>query len=334
MQASIARTALISILRRLRTQMPPRLKSFPAFVYLKRVLDSERTMFGYCDCVLNDLHNVEDVIKGKVLIDAGCGAGVFSVMLSLMGATTVYAVDYLEDCVELASWVAEIAEAKNISVIRADIGGLRLPEGSIDGVFSIEALSHYRNPGAFIEVAGRRVRRGGFLVIRDGNNGASWATRERTQRIWYGYENVREPCTIGGHTKSQGCYLDARKKIIREAFASLPDTDVESYGEKSFGYSRDEVIEVVKQFLRGRWDAQSQYASGKCPLDPETDTYMEKVFNPLEVREELMRHGFRSKVYSVGPARSSLRILRWLWEAISPVTIYSPRAFRIVALRQ
>ena len=89
---------------------------------------------------------------------------------------------------QMADFLVKIAGLNNIEVIHSDIGELRLPEKSVDGILSIEAISHYRNYKSFLKMASKVLRNNGFLVIRDGNNGASPRIRKMTYKIWDIYD--------------------------------------------------------------------------------------------------------------------------------------------------
>jgi len=79
--------------------------------------------------------------------------------------------------------IVDIAGLKNVTVMQCDIAELDLPEKSVDGILSIEAISHYRNPNAFLDKASRLIKSDGFLVISDGNNAASQKIKKMTLRF-------------------------------------------------------------------------------------------------------------------------------------------------------
>lgn len=323
----------LSILDSLKKTENEYIKRLDSYKYVKNALTSESTGLRYFNGKINDIRYVKDSIKGKVIIDGGCGSGAFSVILSLLGAKKVYAIDYLADCIELTKFMINIANLDNVEVIHNDIIELDLPEKSIDGIFSIEAISHYRNYESFLEMASRVLKKGGFLVIRDGNNAASPHIRKKTFKTWDVFENYPKATTIFGHQKGDTCYLDMRKEIIKNEFSNLSQDEIEKFAKYTFAYSRDKIVKVIKQFIEGNFSLKSEYSYGKCPLDPETDCYMERLFNPIDLKHELRNYGFKSKIKSNGPARRDLRVLRYFWELLSPITIFLPRGFQIIAIK-
>lgn len=300
----------------------------------KHTISNKLTGIKHLYTMLNDTRYVKDRIKGKVIMDAGCGAGTFSVLLGLLGAQKVYAVDYYTDCIDSTNFLAKSANLDNIETIESDIGELKLPANSVDGIFSVEAISHYRHYDAFLEIAGRITRKDGFLIIRDGNNGASPSVRRKNYRLWDVFENYPGAISLYGHSKGETCYLDQRKEIIREQFPELSPEQVTEYASFTFGYAKETIIEAVNQFMRNNFSQKSEFRRGVCPLDPILDTYMEYLFNPKELKRELAQYGFKARVISSGPARSDLRWLQAIWEWLSPITIYSPRGFQIVANKE
>ncbi|MDN3513894.1 MAG: class I SAM-dependent methyltransferase [Candidatus Brocadia sp.] len=333
MDIKAVETKFINILKNLKKNEDRFERCLGGYSYIQRHLQSEQTMFKYFYDLLNNTKYIRNSIEGNTLIDAGCGSGAFSLLLSLLGSKKVYAVDFLPECTEMAKEMVRIAEQDNIEVIQSDVGNLSMPEGSIDGIFSIEAISHYRDYKTFFIMASKSLKHGGFIVISDGNNGTSPSIRKKTYKIWDIFENHRGAITIEGHTKGDECYFDARKQIIRSEFPTLSETEVETFAKYSFGYSQKKVIEAANKFKRGDFSMKSEYSYGKCPLDPVTDCYMEKLFNPGDLKKELSVYGFKSRVYSVGPAKKSLRLLNHLWELLTPLTIYLPRAFKIIAIK-
>ena len=321
----------ISTLKALRETDNAHIKELDAYKYVKDCLVSENMMSNHFYSGLNDIHYVRKDIAGKTLIDAGCGAGSFSILLSLLGANKVYAVDFIPDCLEMTEAMAGFAGLDDIETVQSDIGELDLPGESVDGIFSLESISHYRDYTSFLKNASRLLKKGGFLVIRDGNNGASPFTKKMNYKIWEIFENHPHAITISGHIKGDSCYLDERKKIIREEFSSLSEEKIDEFAKNTFSYSKEKIIEAVNQFIMGDFSLKSEYATGKCPKDPVTDCYMELLFHPKDLMRELKDYGFQSKLYAAGPSRKSLRVLKFLYEFLTPITIYLPRAFKIIS---
>ncbi len=102
-----------------------------------------------------------DDLRGKLVLDAGCGGGRYARLLGERGANVV-GVD-LSDAVEKAASLC--AEFRNVAIVRADLLDLPLADEAFDVAFSIGVMHHSPDPrGAFAQVASK-VRPGGRLVV-------------------------------------------------------------------------------------------------------------------------------------------------------------------------
>ena len=327
------KSQLLTILDSLNQPHNARIKDFTSFRFVRKALQSKRAMQRFYDLMISDIRHVKQRIENKVLLDAGCGSGMFSILLSLLGARKVLAVDYVSDCVAMTQTIVRSANIHNIEVIHSDVAKINLPKQSIDGIFSIEGLSHYRNHKAFLIMASRVLKDNGFLFIRDGNNKASSFVRKRNTVIWRLYENCSNPINFCGFEKSSGCYLDKRKEIIRSTFPSLNDEEIQRFARYTFGYSKEEIIHAVNQFTNGTFSLKSEYSPNVCPLNPEINCYMENMFNPVELKHQLMIDGFIVKITARGPSARRLGLLRFVWELCSPLTIFLPGGFQLLAIK-
>lgn len=102
----------------------------------------------------------EDV-RGKLVLDVGCGAGRFSDIVSRWGGRVV-GVDY--------SFAVEASHRNlkgrgNVDIIQADVFNLPLRDGIFDVIFSIGVLHHTRDTrGAFLKLP-RLMKNGGIIAV-------------------------------------------------------------------------------------------------------------------------------------------------------------------------
>lgn len=125
---------------------------------------------------LDWVHPIQpDFLAGKVVLDAGCGMGRFSLVSSKLGASLVLAVD-AGDAVEAAR--ENTCGFSNIHVIQADIHRLPLRFGrdaQVDFAFSIGVLHHLDSPQAGFEaLVGHLKRDGTIFVWVYGREGNAW----------------------------------------------------------------------------------------------------------------------------------------------------------------
>ena len=130
----------------------------------------EDTPLNAAETFLDFIHPVvPDDFRGKVVLDAGCGAGRFSRWAAEFGASAVLGVD-LSGSVDVA--FANLRSYDNVIIVQADL--LSLPLSRVfDYAFSVGVLDHTADPrGAFDSVVSR-VRPGGnmsaWVYGREGN---------------------------------------------------------------------------------------------------------------------------------------------------------------------
>jgi SAM-dependent methyltransferase len=100
-------------------------------------------------------------LKGKLVLDAGCGGGRYALLAARQGAQVV-GID-LSVAVEKAA--ALCAEWRDVAILQADLLELPLARGVFDVVFSIGVLHHSPDPRrAFAQIAAR-VKPGGRLAV-------------------------------------------------------------------------------------------------------------------------------------------------------------------------
>ena len=112
-----------------------------------------------------------DDVRGKVILDGGCGMGRFPVVCSDLGAKEVVAVD-ISRAVEVA--YQNTRHLPNVHVVQADINNLPLRKspGDFDFTFSIGVVHHMPDPQAGFCSLARHLKPGGTIAV--------WV---------YGYEN-------------------------------------------------------------------------------------------------------------------------------------------------
>jgi 2-polyprenyl-3-methyl-5-hydroxy-6-metoxy-1,4-benzoquinol methylase len=107
------------------------------------------------------LGDLADNLNGKLILEAGCGAGRFTEILLQKGARLVSS--------DLSSAVEVNAENFPISdkhqVIQADINDMPYPDESFDVVICMGVIQHTPNPETTIKNLYALVKKGGTLVI-------------------------------------------------------------------------------------------------------------------------------------------------------------------------
>ncbi len=100
-------------------------------------------------------------LKGKSILEVGCGAGRFTELLVKSGAE-VHSVD-LSSAVETNK--ENIGDAKNFRIAQASVYELPFPDKAFDFVICIGVIQHTPSSEKTIESLWRKVKPGGTLVI-------------------------------------------------------------------------------------------------------------------------------------------------------------------------
>ncbi len=100
-------------------------------------------------------------LRGKTVLEVGCGAGRFTEILVTSGAL-VHSVD-LSEAVEANK--ANIGEKENYTVAQADVYNLPFPIESFDLVICLGVIQHTPNPELTFQALWAMVKSGGLMVV-------------------------------------------------------------------------------------------------------------------------------------------------------------------------
>ncbi|MFD2371873.1 class I SAM-dependent methyltransferase [Brevibacillus sp. GCM10020057] len=103
--------------------------------------------------------------RGKRVVDAGCGGGIYSKAWADMGAESVIGVDFSEVMLKAAR--DNCREEKRITFLRRAAHATGLPDSSADVVFARALVHHLLELEPFVEEAWRLLAPGGVLIIQD-----------------------------------------------------------------------------------------------------------------------------------------------------------------------
>ena len=133
---------------------------------------------------------IERHIKGKTVLDIGCGSGRYAIALAQLGATRVVAIDFQAKAWAQADAICRQA-ALPVEFREADVLSLPFEDRSFDFVWSNGVLHHTRSwKGALLEYL-RVMKHSGFLYLY-ATGGFFWTTRRRLREL---FKDIPQPYT-------------------------------------------------------------------------------------------------------------------------------------------
>lgn len=104
-------------------------------------------------------------IKGKSVVDAGCGTGADTLAFGMKGAAEVIGVDNSGKSLEIAQGTAEKLSARSISFCKADISRFFQQQVFADLIFCQGVIIYVKNGLEIIDLISKRVNEGGILFF-------------------------------------------------------------------------------------------------------------------------------------------------------------------------
>lgn len=105
-------------------------------------------------------------IKGKKVLDAGCGCGNGAYFLATKGAKKVVGVDNSE---EALAYCRNHYQAPNLSFKKMDCKRLKFGDETFDAIVSFEVIEHLKIPVAFLKEIKRVLTKKGIFIISTPN---------------------------------------------------------------------------------------------------------------------------------------------------------------------
>jgi Methylase involved in ubiquinone/menaquinone biosynthesis len=228
--------------------------------------------------------------EGKVILDAGCGFGLISIIFSTLGAKEVIAIDFSET--EIAGFkkiLSKLPSIDNLKVYRMDVVKTDFSDNNFDIIFASDAISHIYDLEKFLIEAKRLLKNNGTFYVYESNNIFSITRRLFLKRYWRKVEygpfdpqlNLYKP------------FSQLRREIIRESFPSLDERVVDSLVKATQGMVKNEIISAVNKFLKGR---PVERKSGFKYIDPRSGMLAELPINIFSLNAKLKKIGFKTKI--------------------------------------
>ena len=286
---------------------------------------------------LSNLYKLSNVtIQNKRVVDAGCGYGLTSVVTRLLGAKEVYGVDLKSERIQtFKSYLPELwFDVSGIVPVFGDVGRMAFKSESFDAMLVNEAISHYGDTEKFLVEARRVLKVGGIIYVADANNACNPLIQWKNRRIWEKFEKGPDGVSVYGH-RIEKSMQHQRYEIVKNSFPHLSNEEVNILSESTSGLWGKELIAAVQDYidhgeLPNRW-----YHRGMCPRNPQRGSLVEMVLHPKTLKKSMEKMGFKTRIYShFGGARSEMLYkMNCILAAMTPVTIYGARGFRLIACK-
>jgi len=105
-------------------------------------------------------------VKNKSVLDAGCGTGYGSYLLSQQGAKSVIGIDNSKEAIQYAQ---NNFKDKKLKFIEDDSTKSNLSDSSINVVVAFELIEHLENPKSFISDVNRILKKNGLFILSTPN---------------------------------------------------------------------------------------------------------------------------------------------------------------------
>jgi 2-polyprenyl-3-methyl-5-hydroxy-6-metoxy-1,4-benzoquinol methylase len=157
--------------------------------------------------IFNDLLTGD--LKGKSLLDAGCGTGWFSLEASKRGADVI-AMDLGEGL------LSKVKEKADVKTVVGSIMKIPFPSHTFDYVISSEVIEHTPDPKLAIREVCRVLKPGGTLVMTTPNRlwyFSIWIANKLSMRPYQGLENWISWKTLVNEIENSNCEIKKKTGI-------------------------------------------------------------------------------------------------------------------------
>jgi ubiquinone/menaquinone biosynthesis C-methylase UbiE len=116
-------------------------------------------------------------LPGEIILDAGCGTGVFTLDILFLGAHVVG----FDISLPMLKAAARKAKAYPFQPVLADISNLPFKQETFDKVVSVTTLEFVKDAKEPVEELFRVTKKGGSIVVTTLNSLSPWASRRKIE---------------------------------------------------------------------------------------------------------------------------------------------------------
>lgn len=246
---------------------------------------------------ITHLLNYED-IRGKKILDVGCGFGLYSLIFAFYGAD-VTGIDMSKERLEVFMKLAEPFEI-NVKAVYCSALNLPFKDMNFDLIYCNQFISHVADVTKSLAEAKRVLKKGGILFVADSNK------KTLLMKYFGKYESYRQKYKrMEKRTKS------LTKNVIYERIEkknhNLSQKDIEYLSKITMGMQREEVHRIVDTYTeKGRIREERKSIKVKFKYrHPDSGYYYERFFSPEEVKKRFIEKGFKNvKIFTPWEGKS------------------------------
>jgi ubiquinone/menaquinone biosynthesis C-methylase UbiE len=116
-------------------------------------------------------------LPGEIILDAGCGTGVFTLDILCFGAHVIG----LDISLPMLMRATQKTRGYPFRVVLADMSSLPFQKGSFDKVVSVTALEFIKDGEGAVKELFRVAKKGGWVVVATLNSLSPWAFRRKAE---------------------------------------------------------------------------------------------------------------------------------------------------------
>ncbi len=128
--------------------------------------------------------DAKKMIRGKRVLDMGCGSGRFTLGFVPLGASEIIGIDLGEQGIAVGKKITALHKLTNVTFTRGDVLNLPFSDESFDFVFCKGVIHHTGNREKGLHELARVLKKGGsaFLYMY-GSGGIFWTSREKMREV-------------------------------------------------------------------------------------------------------------------------------------------------------
>lgn len=255
--------------------------------------------------------------KSKKVLDVGCGFGLDSIYLGVLGGKVV-GIDVDSEKLDVFKKILTYLHPPldEIEVKLGDVLELSCKE-KFDIIICNDVISHVRDLDSCLNKAYALLNRNGLIYIRDGNNKFCIQKRHSRRTIWRNAEPQ---------------YKFLRKNMIRDFFNLKQEKLIERLAEKTAGLYGEEIFQAVDEYLSKGIIERKKVFRSRNPLN---GFYLEREFSPFALKKRLHKMGFSAKIlrpyFTVKDRSPLITYSSQLIKTFHPFSIFASPQFEILA---